>query len=196
MEEKFAPEATVKDKRVQEMAFTDERVTIKTITETVAIQPKLAVSVAEVVEDVPEEEKFEELEVEDLDSLKVEYVAIKADPASSADEKAAAEILEEVVIKQREEKVREVGRIPKYYKNSRDMFSSIKLYKAPEEGSLLLAKIEKYSAKKVLFQGWLVNRGFGGGVLANSDKLLKADGGSALALAAPPQAEVAYADFG
>ena len=195
-EEKFAPEATIKDKRVQEMAYADERVTLKTITETVAIQPKSAVSVAEVIQDVPKDEKFEELEVEELDNLKVEYVAIKNDGASSADDKAAAEILEKVVDNQKIEREREKGNIKKYYKNSRDMFSSIKLYKSPEEGSSLKDKLFKYSQKKIEFQGWLVGRGFGGGVLKNSNNILKAEDASPFALAGPPQAEVAYAEIG
>ena len=43
MEEKFAPESAVKDKRVQDMAFQDVRLSVKTITETVAFQPAIAV---------------------------------------------------------------------------------------------------------------------------------------------------------
>ena len=42
-EEKFAVEAAVKDKRVQEMAYSDARLSVKTMTESVAFQPKTAV---------------------------------------------------------------------------------------------------------------------------------------------------------
>lgn len=55
MEEKFAPESAVKDKRVQDMAFQDARLSVKTITETVAFQPSTAVKQGVLETPVPTE---------------------------------------------------------------------------------------------------------------------------------------------
>ena len=100
IEEKFAADATVKDKRVQEIAYTDVRMSVKTITETVAIQPKTAVSTA--TEDVPVsvELKFKEPSLIQLEQIKEDSKTIKEDGASSVDDKGAAEILENVAEKQ------------------------------------------------------------------------------------------------
>jgi hypothetical protein len=195
IEEKFAVDATVKDKRVQEMAYTDVRMSVKTITETVAIQPKTAVSNAG--EDVPVsvESKFKEPSLIELDIIKENAKAIKDDVASSADDKGAAEILEDVAEKQREIRDKGEKKLSIRYKSSREMFSSIKLLIAPEPGSDQLAKILKYSQKKIEFQTYLGSRGFAGGAVINSPNLLKGRSSSVYSMAGPVQPEVKYADL-
>ena len=195
IEEKFAADATVKDKRVQEMAYTDVRMSIKTITETVAIQPKTAVSTA--TEDVPVsvELKFKEPSLIQLEQIKEDSKAIKEDGASSVDDKGAAEILEDVAEKQREIKDKGEKKISIRYKSSREMFSSIKLLIAPEPGSDQMAKILKYSQKKIEFQTYLGSRGFAGGAVINSQNLLKGRLVSVNSMTAPVQPEVKYADL-
>ena len=195
IEEKFAADATVKDKRVQEMAYTDVRMSVKTITETVAIQPKTAVSTA--TEDVPVavEYKFREPSLEELEIIKENAKAIKEDGASSADDKGAAEILEDVAENQREIKDKGEKKISIRYRSSREMFSSIKLLIAPEPGSDQLAKILKYSQKKIEFQTYLSSRGFAGGAVINSQNLLKGRASSVNSMTAPVQPEVKYADL-
>ena len=195
IEEKFAADATVKDKRVQEMAYTDVRMSVKTITETVAIQPKTAVSTA--TEDVPVavEYKFREPSLEELEIIKENAKAIKEDGASSADDKGAAEILEDVAENQREIKDKGEKKISIRYRSSREMFSSIKLLIAPEPGSDQLAKILKYSQKKIEFQTYLSSRGFAGGAVINSQNLLKGRASSINVMTAPVQPEVKYADL-
>lgn len=195
IEEKFAADATVKDKRVQEMAYTDARMSVKTITETVAIQPKIAVSNAGENVAVKEELKFKEPSIVELDIIKENAKAIKEDGASSVDDKGAAEIIESVAEKQRD--IREKGEKKEIfrYRNSRQMFSSIKLLLAPEPGSDQMAKILKYSQKKIEFQTYLGSRGFAGGAVVNSQNLLKGKLSSANAMTAPVQLEVKYADL-
>ena len=75
------------------------------------------------------------------------------------------------------------------------MFSSIKLLIAPEPGSDQLAKILKYSQKKIEFQTYLSSRGFAGGAVINSQNLLKGRASSINAMTAPVQPEVKYADL-
>ena len=195
MAENFAPELTIKDKRVQELAYTDERISEKAITETVAIQPKIAVKNADEEIPVPPEEIFEEFTEDELATMKEEVVVIKEDPASSADEKAAADILEEVVEKEKEYKEKERLKIKVRYGDSRDMFSSIKLYKVPEEGSDAYLKILKYSQKKEEGLNWLTGRGFAGGSLVLSDNIKRRSAASALVLSGAAQPEVKYADL-
>ena len=195
IEEKFAADATVKDKRVQEMAYTDARMSVKTITETVAIQPKIAVSNAGENVAVKEELKFKEPSIVELEQIKEDAITIKEDGASSVDDKGAAEIIEDVAEKQKEIKDKGEKKIKIRYKSSREMFSSIKLLIAPEPGSDQLAKILKYSQKKIEFQTYLGSRGFAGGAVVNSQNLLKGKSGSANAMTAPVQLEVKYADL-
>ena len=95
IEEKFAADATVKDKRVQEMAYTDVRMSVKTITETVAIQPKIAVSNAGEDVLVKQELKFKEPSLIELGQIEEDAKLIKEDGASSVDDKGAAEIIED-----------------------------------------------------------------------------------------------------
>lgn len=195
MEEKFAPELTTKDKRVQEMAFSDARISEKAITETVAIQPRIAVKNADEEIPVPEDGKFEEFTEEELEIFKEEVVVIKEDPGSTPDEKAAADILEEVVIREKEVKERERTKVKVRYGDSRSMFSSIKLYKAPEVGSDSYLKILKYSQKREEGITWLSGRGFAGGALVLSDNIKRRVAGSPLALSGAAQPEVKYADL-
>jgi len=195
IEEKYAADATVKDKRVQEMAYADVRMQVKTITETVAIQPKTAVNTG--TEDVPVrvEKRFVEPSLDELDLIKEDADAIKTNGASSADDKGAAEIIWEVADRQRT--IRDKGQKKEKirYRSSHEMFSSIKLLKAPEPGSDNLAKILKYSQKKIEFQTYLSSRGFAGGAVVNSQTLLKGKATSVNAMAAPVQPEVKYADL-
>jgi len=195
IEEKFAADATVKDKRVQEMAYTDVRMSVKTITETVAIQPKIAVSNAGENVPVSVELKFKEPSLIQLEQIKEDSKTIKEDGASSVDDKGAAEILENVAEKQIEildkGKKNEIFR----YKNSREMFSSIKLLLAPQPGSDQYSKILKYSQKKIEFQTYLGSRGFAGGAVVNSQNLLKGKFSSANSMTAPVQLEVKYGDL-
>jgi len=195
MEEKFAPELTTKDKRVQEMAFSDVRLSEKAITETVAIQPRIAVKNADEEIPVPEDSRFEEFTEDELATMKEEVVEIKEDPGSTADEKAAADILEEVVIREKQVKERERTKVKVRYGDSRNMFSSIKLYKAPEVGSDSYLKILKYSQLRELGIVWLEGRGFSGGSLVLSDNIKRRVAGSPLALSGAAQPEVKYSDL-
>ena len=195
IEEKYAADATVKDKRVQEMAYTDVRMSVKTITETIAIQPKTAVSNAG--EDVPVsvESKFKEPSLIELGQIELDAKLIKEDGASSADHKGAAEILEDVAKKQIEIKDKGEKKISIRYKSSREMFSSIKLLIAPQPGSDQYSKILKYSQKKIEFQTYLGSRGFAGGAVVNSQNLLKGRSTSVYSMTGPVQPEVKYADL-
>ena len=195
IEAKFAADATVKDKRVQEMAYTDVRINVKTITETVAIQPKTAYSTAGEVVKVSEELKFKEPSINDLESIKEDAKTIKEDGASSVDDKGAAEIIE--IVAERQKIIKDKGEklINVRYARSRDMFSSIKLLIAPQPGSDQYSKILKYSQKKYENITYLSSRGFAGGSLVNSQNLLKGVSGSIYAMTAPVRPEVKYADL-
>ena len=142
-----------------------------------------------------EDGKFKEFTENELELFIEEVVLIKEDPGSTPDEKAAADILEEVVIKEKEVKERERTKVKVRYGDSRSMFSSIKLYKAPEVGSDSYLKILKYSQKRQEGITWLSGRGFAGGALVLSNNILKRVAGSPLALSGAAQPEVKYADL-
>jgi len=191
MEEKFAPESAVKDKRVQDMAFQDARLSVKTITETVAFQPTTAVKQGELELPVPTEGKVKE-------TLKEDAKLIKEDGASSAADKGAAEIIEKIAEKQKEDLENKKSKTKVRYAKSRDMFSSVKLYLLPDSVTQpkAYAKVILYSQLKLKHNNYLtVTRGFSGGSVVNSVNLLKASSGAVNALPAPVQKEVPYGDL-
>lgn len=198
MEEKFAPESAVKDKRVQDMAFQDARLSVKTITETVAFQPTTAVKQGELELPVPTDEKVKAPSGPQLVTIKDEAKLIKEDGASSAADKGAAEIIEKIAEKQIEDLENKKSKTKVRYSKSRDMFSSIKLYLLPDSVTQpkAYAKVILYSQLKEKHNDYLtVTRGFSGGSVVNSDNLLKASSGAANALPAPVQKEVPYGDL-
>lgn len=197
-EEKFAVEAAVKDKRVQEMAYDDARLSVKTMTESVAFQPKTAVKEGTKEREVALEDKVKEPSVDELATIEEEAKAIKEDGASSADDKGAAEIIEEVAKKQKEVELDRKAKTKIRYTKSRDMFSSLKLYIVPDavESPKAHAKMILYSSLKEKFNTYLTStRGFSGGSIVGSDNLLKAKSTATNAMAAPVQKEVPYGDL-
>ena len=198
MAEKFAPESAVKDKRVQDMAFQDVRLSVKTITETVAFQPSIAVKQGVLEVQIPTEGKVKVPSGPQLVTIKDEAKLIKEDGASSAADKGAAEIIEKVAEKQIEDLANKKSKTKVRFSKSRDMFSSIKLYLLPDSVTQpkAYAKVILYSQLKEKHNDYLTaTRSFSGGSVVNSDKLLKASSGAVNVLPAPVQKEVPYGDL-
>lgn len=198
MEEKFAPESAVKDKRVQDMAFQDARLSVKTITETVAFQPSTAVKQGVLETPVPTEGAVKAPSGPQLVTIKDGAKLIKEDGASSAADKGAAEIIEKIAEKQIDDLENKKSKTKVRYSKSRDMFSSVKLYLLPDSVTQpkAYAKVILYSQLKEKHNNYLTaTRGFSGGSVVNSDNLLKASSGAANALPAPVQKEVPYGDL-
>ena len=194
MAEKFAPEATVKDLRVQEMAFKDPEIPVKTATESQTVQPNFAVKKGSEVEKISQESKLKEPTNEELAQIENASRTISGDPARSADEKAAAAILELVAKKQKEtkEKVEKGEKIR--YSKSADMFNALTLFKKPAAGSKAETKLELYSAIRDKHNTYLANR-FAGSALSFSDKLLSPKQGASLTLPAPVQKAKKYSEL-
>jgi hypothetical protein len=194
MAEKYAPEATVKDARVQEMAYASADITIKTVTETVSVQPEIALKDGSKVIAVDLDTKLTEPSKDKLEDIELDSRSIKDDELKSDNERAAAAILESIAKKQKEIKEKIERREKVRFSRSADMFSSIVLYNKPEVGSPAEAKIELYSALKEKHNDYLAAR-FSGNLLSFSDKLLKKDAVSDKKLSLPVEKARKYSDL-
>jgi hypothetical protein len=195
MAEKYAPEATVKDRRVQEMAYTSADITIKTVTETVSVQPEIALKDgSKVIAIIDTDTKLTEPSKDKLEDIELESRSIKDNELKSDNERAAAAILESIAKKQKEIKEKIERREKVRFSRSADMFSSIVLYNKPEVGSKAEAKIELYSALKEKHNDYLAAR-FSGNLLSFSDKLLKKDAVSDKELSLPVEKARKYSDL-
>ena len=198
MGEEFAPEAAAKDKRVQDMAFQDARISVKTITESVAFQPDTAIKRGTEETPVATEKKVQEPTRDQLELIRDDAKAIKDDGASSVDDKGASEIIERVAERQLEEREKEKTKTKVRYSKSRSMFSSIKLFLVPDAVTQpkAHAKMILYSEIKEKHNDYLTaTRGFSGGSVVSSNNLLKASAGAANAMAGPVVREVPYGDL-
>ena len=193
MAEKFAPEATAKDLRVQEMAYKDAEIPVKTATESKTVQPQSAVKKGSELEKIDEESKLKEPTKDQLELIENAARTIK-ESARPTDDKAAAAILEKVAQRQKEikEKIEKGEKIR--YSKSTDMFNALTLFLKPEPGSKAETKLELYSKIRDKHNTYLAGR-FAGSALSFSDKLLKPDATSGKDLTAPVQKAKKYSEL-
>lgn len=102
-EERFAPEATAKDKRVQQVAYNDADITVKTLTENRAAQPEFGLKDGSKTVDLSfADNKLEDPTVNELEDIENDARTIVDDKALDKNRRAAAEILEAIAIRQKE----------------------------------------------------------------------------------------------
>ena len=194
-EEKYAPEATVKDKRVQEMAYTNAEIATKTLTESKAVQPEFALKEgSKTVELLDKEATLKEPTKKELEDVKADSRTIVDNVAKTDNERAAAEILEKIAERQLEIRKKIDKKEKVRYSRSANMFSSIVLYKKPPVGSKAEAKIELYSKLRDKHNTYLANR-FAGSALSFADKLLKASKTPEKELSAPVEKSKKYSEL-
>ena len=189
MAEKYAPEAPVKDARVQEFAYaaTEMKVVDPTVKETATEYDSARVLTAlksgTTITKVKDEEIFKKPSDKELEKIEDASRTVKADATKTADQRAAAEIVEQIAKKQRiiEDKLTRGEKVK--YARSQSMFNSIVLFVKPTTPKLT-AKLELYSEKRDTFNTYLADR-FATGALSFSDKLLSKDGTTTKVLAAP-----------
>ncbi len=180
MAEKFAPEAPVKDARVQEFAYNATEIkavdpTVKeTATEYDSARVVTALRSGSTTTKVKEEEKLKKPTEEELKKIEDASRTVKDDATKTADQRAAAEIVEQIAKKQKEveQKLKQGEKVK--YARSQSMFNSITLFVKPSSAKLT-AKLELYSQKRQTFNTYLADR-FAGSALSFSDNLLKKDG--------------------
>ncbi len=189
MAEKYAPEAPVKDARVQEFAYaaTEMKVVDPTVKETATEYGSARVTVSlksgSKSELVKDDKKFEKPSDKELKKIEDASRTVKDDATKTADQRAAAEIVEQIAKKQRiiEDKLTRGEKVK--YARSQSMFNSITLFVKPTTPKLT-AKLELYSEKRDTFNTYLADR-FATGALSFSDRLLSKDGTTDKVLAAP-----------
>ena len=189
MAEKYAPEAPVKDARVQEFAYaaTEMKVVDPTVKETATEYDSARVVTAlksgTTSTKVKDEEIFKKPSDKELKKIEDASRTVTADPTKTADQRAAAEIVEQIAKKQRiiEDKLTRGEKVK--YARSQSMFNSITLFVKPTTPKLT-AKLELYSEKRDTFNTYLADR-FATGALSFSDRLLSKDGTTDKVLAAP-----------
>ena len=189
MAEKYAPEAPVKDARVQEFAYaaTEMKVVDATVKETATEYDSARVLTAlksgTTITKVKDEEIFKKPSDKELEKIEDASRTVKDDATKTADQRAAAEIVEQIAKKQRiiEDKLTRGEKVK--YARSQSMFNSITLFVKPTTPKLT-AKLELYSEKRDTFNTYLADR-FATGALSFSDKLLSKDGTTTKVLAAP-----------
>ena len=189
MAEKYAPEAPVKDARVQEFAYaaTEMKVVDATVKETATEYDSARVVTAlksgTTSTKVKDEEIFKKPSDKELEKIEDASRTVKDDATKTDDQRAAAEIVEQIAKKQRiiEDKLTRGEKVK--YARSQSMFNSIVLFVKPTTPKLT-AKLELYSEKRDTFNTYLADR-FATGALSFSDKLLSKDGTTTKVLAAP-----------
>lgn len=193
--DKYAP-AAVAEKRVQEMAFTDDALSVKMATEDRAVVTAFnaeAESVFE-LEKRKEEAGLKEPTELELDTIAREFEVISEDPAKSADEKAAADINRKIAEDEKRKKVELRKRKPTRYRKSFEMFNSVKFSVRPEEGSKEEEKLNRYSYVRKNWTNYLYDRF--STTISFSARMLKAKPDSVKELAAPSEERVEYKDLG
>ena len=193
-EEKYAPEATAKDKRVQEVAYNDADITVNTLTENRAAQPENALKEGTKTKAVDSDNKLEEPSKDELEDIKNDARTIVDNVAKTDNERAAAEILEKIAERQLEIKKKIDKKEKVRYSRSANMFSSIVLYRKPPVGSKAEAKIELYSKLRDKHNTYLANR-FAGSALSFADELLKASKTPEKELSAPVEKSKKYSEL-
>ena len=196
MAEKYAPEAPVKDARVQEFAYaaTEMKVVDPTVKETATEYDSARVLTAlksgTHYTNVKDEEIFKKPSDKELEKIEDASRTIKDDATKTADQRAAAEIVEQIAKKQREieDKLKKGKKVK--YARSQSMFNSITLFVKPTTPKLT-AKLELYSKKRDTFNTYLADR-FATGALSFSDKLLSKDGITDKVLEAPGRKSKVY----
>ena len=189
MAEKYAPEAPVKDARVQEFAYTATEMKVvdptvkETATEYDSARVVTALKSGTTSTKVKDEEIFKKPSDKELEKIEDASRTVKDDATKTADQRAAAEIVEQIAKKQRiiEDKLTRGEKVK--YARSQSMFNSITLFVKPTTPKLT-AKLELYSEKRDTFNTYLADR-FATGALSFSDKLLSKDGTTTKVLAAP-----------
>jgi hypothetical protein len=180
MADKYAPEAPVKDLRIQEFAYNATEMKIvdpsvkETATEYQSANVDIALKSGSDFSYVDNGEQFKKPEEGDLKKIEDASRTIKDDETKDNDVRAAAAIVEQIAIKQREieEKLKRGEKVK--YARSQSMFNSITLFVKPSTPKLT-AKLELYSVKRNQFNAYLSDR-FATGALSFSDKLLTKSG--------------------
>ena len=194
-EEKYAPEATAKDKRVQEMAYKDADINVHTVTENKAAQPEFGLKEgSKTVELSDKDNTLKEPSKDELEDIKNDSRTIVDDGTKTDNERAAAEILEKIAERQLEIRKKIDKKEKVRYSKSANMFSSIVLYRKPPVGSKAEAKIELYSKLRDKHNTYLANR-FAGSALSFADKLLKASKTPEKELSAPVEKSKKYSEL-
>ncbi len=199
MAEKFAPEAPVKDARVQAFAYTATEIkavdpTVReTATEFESARVTVALKSGSESTLVKEEEKFERPSEEELKKIEDASRTVKDDITKTADQRAAAEIVEQIAKRQNEveQKLRKGEKVK--YGRSQSMFNSITLFVKPTSAKLT-AKLELYSEKRNTLNAYLADR-FAGSALSFSDKLLRKDAATTKVLSGAVQEAKKYSEL-
>ena len=201
MSEKYAPEAPVKDKRVQEFAYNATEMQSvdadvrRTATEYNSVQADLARKEgSKTVELMDKDAKLEKPSEDELKKIEDASRTVKDDVTKSDDIRAAAEIMEKIAKRQREVQAKlRKGEKVKYARSS-NMFNAITLYLKPAPGSKAEAKLERFSAKREELNEYLSTR-FSGGTISFTDKLLSASDTADKDLTAPVEKSKKYSDL-
>lgn len=201
MSEKYAPEAPVKDKRVQEFAYNATEMQAvdadvrRTATEYNSVQADLArKDGSKTVELSDKDAKLEKPSEDELKKIEDASRTVKDDATKSDDIRAAAEIMQQIAKRQREveEKLRKGEKVK--YGRSSDMFNAITLYLKPASGSKAEQKLERFSAKREELNDYLSTR-FSGGTISFADKLLSASDTADKDLTAPVEKSKKYSEL-
>lgn len=180
MADKFAPEAPVKDARVQEFAYNATEIkavdpTVKeTATEYDSARVVTALKSGTTITKVKDDEILKKPTEKELEKIEDASRTVKDDATKTDDQRAAAEIVEQIAKRQKEieQKLKKGEKVK--YARSQSMFNSITLFVKPSTPKLT-AKLELYSKKREAFNVYLADR-FAGSALSFSDNLLKKDG--------------------
>lgn len=200
MSERYAPEATAKDKRVQDFAYNATEMlsidptVVRTVTESRSIQPEEArVDAGRDVNFADNGARLEVPSFKELDLIKQISRQILDDATKSDDIRAAAEIMESIADRQKEILDKQKKGIKVRHAKSAQMFNSINLFVRPAAGSKAEEKLEQFSEQRNVLNDYLNTRF--STTLSFTDKLLSEGVAASKSLAAPVQREVKYSDL-
>lgn len=196
--DKFAPDATTQDLRVQTLAYTDA-----SLSTNFAVEDRSMVDVVNIGDSARQQKKvemetgeiagFPAVGEDELRQAEVEFVGIRDDVSRTDDERAASDILQfrakEQLVAFEEARRKQ----PTRYAKSIQIFNSFRLIRKPQEASGSFEKLNRYSNVQAQKNTYLSARF--AAVLSFSDKLKKKEQGASKELAGAVQGKVPYADL-
>ena len=196
--DKFAPDATTQDLRVQTLAYTDASLSTNFAVEDRSMVDVVNIGVAagqqrKVEMETGEVAGFPAIGEDALRQAEVEFVAIRDDVSRTDDQRAASDILafrtKEQLIAFEEARRRQ----PTRYAKSAQIFNSFRLIRRPQEASGSFEKLNRYSNVQEQKNTYLAARF--AAVLSFSDKLGLKEQGAPKQLSGPIQAKTSYANL-
>ncbi len=194
--DKYAPDVYA-EKRVQEMAFVEDTLTVNFATE-----DRSAAHVYDATMTAADLLKAKEAGLEPgltrpteavLERAEGEFTLIRDDAARSADDRASADILSKKARDEKEMMLKERLKQPYRFSKSVEMFRSMTLSVKPDPESEEGKKIERYSKHYEDFTTYLSNRFSTTNQF--SDRLKTKDEGASKELAGPVEKKVKYSDI-